>query len=43
MKPKSLSDHMKKQQDLTKADLSPVVMELGAGGGDASFFLLLSN
>lgn len=33
---------MKKQQELRKADLSPVVMELGAGGGGASF-LLLSN
>lgn len=40
MKHRSLSGHVKKQQELTKADLSPVMMELGTGVGSASFFLL---
>jgi len=40
VKARSLSGHMKKQQEVTKADLNPVVMELGAGGGGTSIFLL---
>lgn len=40
MKHNSLSGHVKKQQELTKADESPVVMKLAAGEGGASFFLL---
>lgn len=31
------------QQDLTKANLNPVVMELVGGGGTAFSFLFLSN
>lgn len=40
MKDRSLNGHMKRQKELAKADLSPAMVELGAGGGDASFFLL---
>lgn len=40
MKHRSLNGHMKKQKELAKGDLSPVMVELGVGGGGASFFLL---